>query len=1210
MSSQPRIESPGSKSRFRPPDPPVPAEEDALVVPSQPTDDTPTIISRQPPLPPTAEPDGSAGLRGRRLAHFELIEPIGVGGMAAVLRARDTQLDRFVALKILPPEMAGDEENVRRFHQEARSAAKLDHENIARVFYCGEDQRLHFIAFEFVEGENLRAILERRGRLPVGEAVHYMLQVAAGLAHAWRRGVVHRDIKPSNIIVTPNGRAKLVDMGLARCLEPRSDNDLTQSGVTLGTFDYISPEQALEPRDADVRSDIYSLGCTFYHMLTGRPPVPEGTAAKKLHHHQHVKPPDPRQFVPDLPVEVVQILDRMMAKQPRDRLGSPEQLVHLLLLAREKVGATTEVPEGVLTMEAALPSPPSSRPLLWVALAAAAVVGLVLLLDQAPSSAPRPKPAPAPRAEVSEPREAEKTSAPPARPAEDKGAERTTDVAAGTAVYESPDEPSVPHLLAWLRDHPGARRIELRLAGVLDIPKEATGGVLVRASQQVIIKAKKSKLPPTIRLTYHGQPTDRAPLVALTVEARECTVEDVQFFVNVRQSPDTEMTALLIQGGSKHVVRRCAFVQAKPAYREEKRLSSLVVAALPGGSKPPEVSLSDCTFLGFDKLAGEGEDTLAGADRGGQDAVVRRGAVRIDAVGCAFGPHSAAFRLEGEGGEEGRLTVKGCSVLLPARRSAAFEVKPEGSAHLDVAESLFSRLPGDLDGEGTVLLRSDAGTDLVVYRGRDNCYHDLDGYWSIGDAWQAAGWNDFRKRLGKDGTDDSRVLLCRPWRQEPDIQVAALDRQSLKECFQVRPNIAALRKLGTSTTEVVGTRTILGESILPATLPPLTERGEQGVRRFLTVDPRGDDSANGIFPSLDQAVRSARPGDTILIRHNGDLRIIPVRLDRKGLGDLTVRPARRFRPVLVLGETTDADAALFRLHDGKLRLEGLEFRLTPERRLIVQTVVALVGDGECTLRGCVVTLQRGGETRLALATVAESGGMMALDMPPARPRDQGPKLTLEGCFVRGEGDLLAMRGSRPFALEVKKTLVAVSGSLLNVETRPLAPSPRDSYRIELTLREVTAYLGGPLVRLVTGKDPRGLVPVACKATSCLFVPAGTGKTLISLEGADTEQLALRDKLTWEGGPNAYGAFKALRAQLPGGDEMPPPPEGPEKWKSQPDESSSTFGVELSQAPPSETRFSQMVPGLFGAPLADVQNAGVALSEVPKPSSGPAPAAER
>src|SRR4051794_32330200 len=233
---------------------PEPLPPPKLIVPSdfvldpgaEPSDEAPTIISKNPPAALaatgiTAE-SFNHSLRGRSLAHFELLEPIGVGGMAAVIRARDKQLDRTVALKILPPEMAHDPENVRRFHHEARAAAKLDHENIARVFYCGEDQKLHFIAFEFVQGENLRTILERRGRLPVGEAVHYILQVATGLAHASSRGVVHRDIKPSNIIITPNGRAKLVDMGLARSLAPQDDRQLTQSGVTLGTFDYISPE--------------------------------------------------------------------------------------------------------------------------------------------------------------------------------------------------------------------------------------------------------------------------------------------------------------------------------------------------------------------------------------------------------------------------------------------------------------------------------------------------------------------------------------------------------------------------------------------------------------------------------------------------------------------------------------------------------------------------------------------------------------------------------------------------------------------------------------------------------------------------------------------------------------------------------------------------------------------------------------------------------
>src|SRR5207244_1594113 len=185
--------------------------------------EAPTIISKKPPG--ALQPDGTFAeiLRGRRLAHFELLEPIGVGGMAAVIRSRDTQLERTVALKILPPETASDPDNIRRFHQEARAAARLDHENIARVFFCGEDQGLHFIAFEFVEGENLRMLLERRGPIPVPEAVRYMLQIAAGLEHAASRGVVHRDIKPSNIIISSTGRAKLVDMGLARNVGPQAD---------------------------------------------------------------------------------------------------------------------------------------------------------------------------------------------------------------------------------------------------------------------------------------------------------------------------------------------------------------------------------------------------------------------------------------------------------------------------------------------------------------------------------------------------------------------------------------------------------------------------------------------------------------------------------------------------------------------------------------------------------------------------------------------------------------------------------------------------------------------------------------------------------------------------------------------------------------------------------------------------------------------------
>jgi hypothetical protein len=360
------------------------------------TDDAPTVISaRRPPaaggLTPPARPLDD--LRGRRLGHFELIEPIGAGGMAAVLRARDLSLGRTVALKILPPEAAADPEHVTRFQSEARAAAKLDHENVARVYYCGEDQGLHFIAFEFVEGVTLRALLDRRGPLSVAESVHYMLQVATGLAHAAARGVVHRDVKPSNVIITPAGRAKVVDMGLARHLDGPADG-VTQSGVTLGTFDYISPEQALEPRQADVRSDIYSLGCTFYHVLTDQAPVPEGTAAKKLHHHQHVAPPDPRRLNPTVPDDVALVLGRMMAKDPRQRYQRPEELVHDLLALARRYGLPGDAPGaadgGALWVDTPLPAPAPRRPALLAAAAVLAVAALVALIEAGRPAAPRP----------------------------------------------------------------------------------------------------------------------------------------------------------------------------------------------------------------------------------------------------------------------------------------------------------------------------------------------------------------------------------------------------------------------------------------------------------------------------------------------------------------------------------------------------------------------------------------------------------------------------------------------------------------------------------------------------------------------------------------------------------------------------------------------------------------------------------------------------
>ncbi|MBX3414203.1 MAG: serine/threonine protein kinase [Pirellulales bacterium] len=324
--------------------------------PSQVRFDQPTVISKNPPLAgpanelPLRPSDLGKSLEGMRLDHFELQEFVGGGGMGAVFRALDTRLHRTVAIKILSSEHAADDETVRRFHNEAQSAARLDHENIARAYYVGEDQGLHYIAFEYIQGQNLRDLIERRGQLTLAEIVSFTLQIADALAHASAREVVHRDIKPSNVLITDSGRAKLVDMGLARLHQvSQSQDDLTASGVTLGTFDYISPEQARDPRVADVRSDIYSLGCTLYYMLTGRPPFPEGTVLQKLLQHQGDAPPDPRELNPDVPPELARILARMLAKDPARRYQSPSELVADLLRLANDLDLPTSTTNYVFT---------------------------------------------------------------------------------------------------------------------------------------------------------------------------------------------------------------------------------------------------------------------------------------------------------------------------------------------------------------------------------------------------------------------------------------------------------------------------------------------------------------------------------------------------------------------------------------------------------------------------------------------------------------------------------------------------------------------------------------------------------------------------------------------------------------------------------------------------------------------------------------------
>lgn len=273
-----------------------------------------------------------------RLEHFEIDRLIGRGGMGAVFAARDLRLNRTVALKILAPEHTSSKSSLDRFRNEARAAAKLDHDNISRVHYLGgqlaegtgqpfANTALPFIALEFVEGPNVRELIREKGSLPAGDVLRVALQLAAALRETSACGVVHRDIKPSNVIITPEGRAKLVDLGLARTDDPEASNELTVAGTTLGTFDYISPEQAKDPRTVDVRSDIYSLGCTLFHMAVGQAPYPEGTMLQKLLDHQGGSAPDARALNHRVPVALSELVKRMMSADINERPQSADELL-------------------------------------------------------------------------------------------------------------------------------------------------------------------------------------------------------------------------------------------------------------------------------------------------------------------------------------------------------------------------------------------------------------------------------------------------------------------------------------------------------------------------------------------------------------------------------------------------------------------------------------------------------------------------------------------------------------------------------------------------------------------------------------------------------------------------------------------------------------------------------------------------------------------
>ena len=280
--------------------------------------------------------------RGFTLGKYTLRRLIGAGGMGSVYLARHTALGGDVAIKVLPTKRVGDGSYLERFNREAQAAARLSHPNIARVIDLDTVNSIHFMVMEYVRGIDLHAKVKHDGPMAVAEAVDCIRQAALGLHHAHEQGFVHRDIKPANLMLDIHGTIKVLDLGLAKT---RTDDDEAASLTmefhekTLGTADFVAPEQAADSHTADRRADIYSLGCTLYYLLVGRAPFAAGSIKDRLKSQLHAKPPNPVEDRPDVPADLAEYYFRLMEKSPAARPQTAKEVADTLQAWLAKHGA-------------------------------------------------------------------------------------------------------------------------------------------------------------------------------------------------------------------------------------------------------------------------------------------------------------------------------------------------------------------------------------------------------------------------------------------------------------------------------------------------------------------------------------------------------------------------------------------------------------------------------------------------------------------------------------------------------------------------------------------------------------------------------------------------------------------------------------------------------------------------------------------------------
>lgn len=330
---------------------------------------------------------------GQQIPGYVILAKLGSGAMATVYKARQLSLDRLVAIKILPQRYMNNQQFIERFYAEGKAAAKLNHPNIVQAIDVNKAGDYHYFVMEYVEGHTVFDDITKKGRYGEAEALQVILQIARALLHAHKAGFIHRDVKPKNIMITPSGEAKLADMGLARAVSDREAAD-AEAGKAYGTPYYISPEQIRGEVNVDFRADIYSLGATLYHMITGRVPFEGSNPSAVMHKHLKAELVPPDHLNAKLSSGICEIIEVCMAKDPKQRYGSTSDLLEDLaavakgeppLQARKMFDLSNlqalekgNSPDQTQMVSIGKEEPPlTQRPLFWVAVAGWGVFALL-----------------------------------------------------------------------------------------------------------------------------------------------------------------------------------------------------------------------------------------------------------------------------------------------------------------------------------------------------------------------------------------------------------------------------------------------------------------------------------------------------------------------------------------------------------------------------------------------------------------------------------------------------------------------------------------------------------------------------------------------------------------------------------------------------------------------------------------------------------------